>query len=57
MKSEPTISAQKFVLEMGRIYAGSKQIIKLYLVKTFLDQVEIERYLLTYQDGITIIQK
>ena len=31
--------------------------IELYLVKTFLNQVEIGRYLLTYQDGITITQK
>ena len=28
MKSEPTISTQKFVSERGRIYAGSKQTIK-----------------------------
>ena len=28
MKSEPTISTQKFVSEKGRIYAGSKQTIK-----------------------------
>ena len=28
MKSEPTISTQKFVSENGRIYAGSEQIIK-----------------------------
>ena len=28
MKSEPTISTQKFILERGRIYAGSKQTIK-----------------------------
>ena len=57
MKSEPTISTQKFVLKMGRIYAGSKQTIELYPVKTFLDQIEITRYLPTYQDGITITQK
>ncbi len=59
MKSEPTISTQKFISEMGRIYARSKQTIKhrLYLVKTSLDQVEIARNLPTYQHGIMITQK
>ena len=60
MKSESTISTKKFVSEKGRIYVSalSKQSnIELYSVKTFLDQVEIGKYLLTYQDGIMITQK
>ena len=58
MKSEPTISTQKFVAEGGKIYANSRQTnIKLYLVKIFLNQVEIGRYLPTYLDGIMITQK
>ena len=56
MKSEPTISTQKFVAEEGKIYVSSKQTIKLYPVE-ILDQVEIGKYLLTYQDGIMITQK
>ena len=55
MKSEPTISTQIFVSEKGRIYAGSKQTIKHRAV--LLDQVEIGRYLPTYQDSITITRK
>ena len=59
MKSEPNISTHKFISEKGAEYtlALSKQSsIELYPVKT-LDQVEIGRYLPTYQDGITITQK
>ena len=54
MKSELNISTQKFVSERGRIYASSKQASS---IRTFSDQMEIGRYLLTYQDGKTIIQK
>ena len=58
MKSEPTISTQKFVAEWGGIYVSSKQTnIKLYSVKIFLNPVEIGRYLAIYLDGIIIIQK
>ena len=58
MKSEPTISPQKFVTEKGKIYTGSKQTnIEPEPVKIFLDQVEIWRDLPTDLDGILITQK
>ena len=60
MKSEPTISTQKFALEGAEAkytpVLSKKSSIELYPVKNFLDQAEIGRYLPTYRDGITITQ-
>ena len=56
MKSEPTRNL--FQREAEYMLALSKQSsIKLYQVKTFLDQVEIGKYLPTYHDGIIITPK
>ena len=56
MKSEPTISIQKFVSESVWIYAGSKQTIKhrAVLGQNLGSSGDFE---VTYQDDITITQK
>ena len=60
MKSKSTFNPE-ICAEVGDAKytpALSKQTnMELYSVKIFLDQVEIERYLTTYLDGIMITQK
>ena len=56
MKSEPIISTQKFVAEAGKIYAGSKQVMK-YWTLPGQNLLGSDFHLPTYLDGIMITQK
>ena len=59
MKPDPTISTQKFVSLRGKytLALRKQSSTEQYPIKSFLDQLDIEMYLPTYQDDIRITQK